>query len=46
MHYLGDRNIGLSEGMNTDWVGAKKKRRNGEAKASDPGHLFTEGRVY
>lgn len=33
--------------MSTDCVGAKKKKkeRNGEAKASGPGHLFTVGRV-
>lgn len=43
--YLGDRNIGLSEGMNTDSVGAKKRKVNGEVKVSDPGHLFTVGRV-
>lgn len=31
--------------MNTDWVGAKKRKVNGEVKVSDPGHLFTVGRV-
>lgn len=33
--------------MSTDCVGAKKKKkeRNGEAKASGPGHLFTVRRV-
>lgn len=37
--------LGRSEGMNTDWVGAKKRKVNGEVKVSDPGHLFTVGRV-